>query len=146
MSDVALELRKVIDEALPRLKALSEVEASAQRGAGKWVRKEILGHLIDSASNNHQRFVRGQTVERLVLPGYEQEAWVRVQAYGRRTWAELLVLWEAYNRHLAHLIEIAPEARLATPCEIGGKEAVTLGWIMSDYVRHQRHHLAQILG
>jgi hypothetical protein len=146
VSDVARDLRAVVDEALPRLQGLSETEAEAQRGTGKWSRKEILGHLIDSAANNHQRFVRGQIAERLVLPGYEQDTWVRLQGYRRRSWAELLLLWEAYNRHLAHVIELAPAARLDTPCAIGDNDPVTLGWIMSDYVRHQRHHLAQILG
>jgi hypothetical protein len=109
------------------------------------VRKEILGHLIDSAANNHQRFVRGRLADRLVAPGYDQDAWVEVHAYKARPWAELLDLWAALNRHLAHVLETTPAERRATPCTIGDDPEATLEWVARDYVRHLRHHLAQIL-
>ena len=138
------DLRSALVECLPKLQALSEGAASAKRSEGKWARKEVLGHLIDSAVNNHQRFVRAQLQARLVWPGYEQEAWVRVQRYAERSWRELLFLWEALNLHLAHVMEAVPAERLETPCVIDDKP-VTLGWLMTDYVRHLRHHVAQIL-
>jgi hypothetical protein len=145
MPSAAEELRLSLAEALPRLSALSETQAAAARGESKWTRKEVLGHLIDSALNNHQRFVRAQLAERLVFPGYEQAAWVAVERPGARLWTELISLWEALNRHVAHVMAAVPEGRLAIECVIGGGAPVTLGWLMSDYVRHLRHHLAQIL-
>lgn len=145
MSDVAEQLRTALFEARPKLNRVSETEAAREAGAGKWVKKEILGHLIDSALNNHQRFVRAQLADRLVWPGYEQNAWVSVQNYKERSWSELLGLWEQLNRHLIHVMASVPLSRLATPCVVGDNEQVTLGWLMSDYVRHLRHHLSQIL-
>jgi hypothetical protein len=145
MPNPADGLRSALDEALPGLRALSEARAGEERGPGKWSRKEILGHLIDSAANNHQRFVRAQSVERLVWPGYEQDAWVAVQAYRNRSWEELLALWEALNRHLVHVMAAVPAGRLATECVIGDHPPTTLEWWMTDYTRHLKHHLAQIL-
>jgi hypothetical protein len=104
----------------------------------------VLGHLIDSALNNHQRFVRAQLSESLAFPGYEQESWVRVQAYQDGRWPELVALWTALNAHLAHVIGRIDEEALERPCKIGGGAPVTLRYLAEDYVRHLRHHLVQI--
>lgn len=143
MNDAAEHLRQSVSEFLPKLKTLSESEAATRRG-DKWSPKEILGHLIDSAANNHQRFVRAQLVDELVSPGYEQDAWVSVQKYQHRSWQDLLSFWEHYNRHLAHVIDVVPQGRLQTKCVIGENEPVTLDFLMVDYVRHLRHHLEEI--
>ncbi|HZP33216.1 MAG TPA: DinB family protein [Candidatus Acidoferrales bacterium] len=145
MTTAAEELTGVVAQNLPKLRTLSEEEVMRSRGTGKWVKKEILGHLIDSAVNNHQRFVRAQLSGRLVWPGYEQDRWVAVQKYRERSWAEIVILWEQLNRHLAHVMANVPAERLGTKCVIGEGEPVTLEWLMSDYVRHLRHHLDQIL-
>jgi hypothetical protein len=137
-------LSAALEAALPRLRAISEEQAGAARGPDKWTRKEVLGHLIDSAANNHQRFVRAPRVERFVGPGYEQDAWVAAQAYRERPWQELLVLWEALNRHLVHVMAHVPADRLATECVIGDNPPSPLEWWMNDYTRHLNHHLAQI--
>lgn len=145
MTKAAEELSAVVSQSLAKLQALSEAEVMRSRGAGKWVKKEILGHLIDSAVNNHQRFVRAQTTERLIWPGYEQDRWVALQKYRERPWAEVVGVWEGLNRHIAHVMAHVPPERLGTTCVIGDNEPVTLEWLMGDYVRHLRHHLEQIL-
>ena len=127
-----------------QLRALDDERASWQRAPGKWSPKQVLGHLIDSAANNHQRFVRAQIVDELVDPGYAQERWVSSQRYTDRPWAELVDLWGAYNRHLAHVIAAIPESRRDTPIRIGGDAPVTLSWVALDYVAHIQHHLRQI--
>lgn len=145
MQDVAHDIERILDETLPRLLAFDDGAARFVRLGGLWTRKEILGHLIDSATNNHQRFVRAQLQQELVFPGYEQEGWVAVQAYAARPWPPLVALWDALNRHVAHVIARIPESRLATPVRLGGGKPVTLEVVARDYVRHLRHHLEQIL-
>jgi hypothetical protein len=144
MMKAAAELRAIVSDSVEKLQALSEDEVMRARGAGKWVKKEILGHLIDSALNNQQRFVRAQITERLVWPGYEQDHWVSLQKYRERPWSEVVELWEQLNRHIAHVMANVPAGRLNTKCAIGDDDPVTLEWLMSDYVRHLRHHLNQI--
>jgi hypothetical protein len=100
--------------------------------------------LIDSAANNHQRFVRAQYVDPLIFPKYEQNEWVRAQAYDEVDWAELLDLWQCYNRHLAHVIRHVPARSLNTRCVIGDYEPMTLQALIEDYVVHLKHHLAKI--
>src|SRR5262245_61396635 len=96
--------RTTVTRGAERMLAIPDREARVPRAPGKWSRKEILGHLIDSAANNHARFVRGQASDDLVFSGYDQEAWVRTQRYNERPWADLVALWREYNLHLAHVI------------------------------------------
>lgn len=144
MSELTTELRAEVDRAEKTLRNLGEKDVTQSRGPGKWIRKEILGHLIDSAANNHQRFVRAQLADKYVGPEYDQEAWVAAQRYRERPWPELVDLWVALNRHLAAVIEAVPAEKLPTPCVIGGGEPHPLEWVMHDYLRHLRHHLLQL--
>ena len=142
--DVAADLRRTIDSALPVLQAMTEADAERPRAPGKWCPKQVLGHLIDSAANNHQRFVRGQQGSELVTPAYAQDHWVASQAYMARSWRELTSFWHAYNQHLAHVIERIPADRARVRCTIGANQPVTLAFVADDYVAHMRHHLGQI--
>ena len=144
MIGLANTLRDEVSSAARAFRQWSEADASADRGPGKWTRKEILGHLIDSAANNHQRFVRAQFTSPFVWPGYEQEAWVSVHGYRRRPWGQLVDLWVSLNEHVAAVIERMPQEKLPTPCAIGGGEPKPLEWWMTDYLNHLKHHLEQI--
>jgi hypothetical protein len=147
------DLRAAVNAATPKLLALGG--ASATRPApGKWSPREIIGHLIDSASNNHQRFVRGQLQDDLVFPGYAQDDWVRIGRYADAPWADLVTLWRTFNLQLARVMEgtaedirLRPRARHSFD-EIGvslaPNEAARLDLVMSDYVLHLQHHLSQI--
>jgi hypothetical protein len=118
--------------------------ADAPRADGRWSRKQILGHLIDSAANNHQRFVRGQHQRDLPTPAYAQEQWVETERFEDREWTDLVQFWIAYNRHLLHLMKHVSPEYLGSIIRIGNFEPATLEFVMVDYVSHLKHHLRQI--
>ena len=138
------QLRTLVEVTEPRLRQISEAESVLPALPGGWSRKQVLGHLIDSASNNHQRFVRALLQPSLDFPGYDQNGNVRVQAIQEAEWSLLVSLWSAYNRYLAHLIACIPASKLDTACRIGASEPVTLAFLVSDYLTHLSHHLRQI--
>jgi hypothetical protein len=140
----AAELESVVAASVPALHALGEEAAGLRPAPERWSKKEVLGHLIDSAANNHQRFVRLQLESPLTLPSYTQNDWVRIQRYHTRPWRELVELWAAYNRHLVHVLRGA-DASAAANVWHGPSGDVALSFLMGDYLRHLKHHLAQIL-
>jgi hypothetical protein len=139
------------------LRAISE-EASARIPApGEWSPRQTIGHLIDSASNNHQRFMRAAWQDDLVFPGYAQDEWVELQRYQETAWSDLVALWSSFNRHIARvMIAIPDEIRLRVHTRHNLNELAmraparadqaTLDYFMSDYVYHLEHHVAGILG
>ncbi|MEO6393384.1 MAG: DinB family protein [Pyrinomonadaceae bacterium] len=148
--------RLTIEEATLWLREMSDEESLVPRTAGKWSPREIIGHLIDSAANNHQRFVRAQFVDHLSFDGYDQEDWVRVENYANESWPLLIDLWRAYNLHLLHVMAATPPEQLTRMRThhtlhriawqtVPENEPVTLEYFMRDYVGHLEHHLAQIL-
>ena len=118
---------------------------TASRGEGKWTRIELLGHLVDSAANNHQRFVRALAQPRLDWPGYDQVAHVAVQRYSEADPGSVSSLWAAYNRHISHVLRQVSPAQTQTPCRIGDAPEMTLSELASDYIAHLEHHLRQLL-
>jgi len=145
VSDVAEELSSLVSQTAPAFEAIGEAGSLKPRGPGTWSRKQILGHVIDSALNNVHRFVRAQQEDELVMADYDQPAWVAAGGYQERPWADLVRLWAGLNDQLAHVISGIPAEHLETPCRIGGSEPLTLEFLVRDYLRHLRHHLQQIL-
>jgi hypothetical protein len=144
MKELSQKLLSVVDTAEPRLRAISASESAKPLLAGGWSRKQVVAHLIDSASNNHQRFVRAVQQTSLDFPGYDQDGNMRVQAPQEADWPLLVSLWASYNRYLAHVIAHLPASKLETPCRIGSGEPVTLDFLARDYLTHLVHHLGQI--
>jgi hypothetical protein len=146
-ADLAAYLQKTVAAELPQLRAVPDEATTAPNrpsGVG-WSRREELGHLIDSAVNNHARIVRAALQPSYEGPGYEQDAWIAVHRYQETAWPELVLLWHAHNRVLVPLIGGLPDAKLDTPCTVGGHEPTSLGFLIDDYVLHMRHHLDQVL-
>jgi hypothetical protein len=156
MDQFLADFRQTIEDGRTRLLAMTADDARI--GApGMWSPKQIVGHLIDSAANNHQRFVRAQFTDDLICPGYEQEAWVETQKYNDASWADLVNLWTAYNLHLVHLVSVMDEDPLTRQRNSHNLDKVaftavpkdsptTLEYFIRDYVDHLRHHLKQIFG
>lgn len=145
-TDISQRLSATLDEALPMLHKIAEEQAVTKPQPKKWSKKEIIGHLLDSASNNHQRFTRAAIQGSLNFPAYDQDPLVALERFQEMRWSELLKFWEGYNRFLAHVIAGLPQGKAATQCIIGDHDPVTLEWLASDYVEHLKHHLNQILG
>jgi len=145
-ADTGSDLERTLDHAHPLLEAVSEEEASQRPRPEKWSKKEILGHQLDSASNNHQRFVRAALQGELTFPGYSQNELVKLQGFHAMKWDSLIEFWVAYNRFLATVLRRLPAEAESVRCVIGKNPPATLGWIAQDYVEHLKHHLNQILG
>jgi hypothetical protein len=142
--DLAQLLQKSIDADLPFLRAIAENDA-AIKPPGHWSRKEELGHLIDSASNNHLRFVRATLEPTYHGQSYDQNGCVNLHGYQEMSWTELVDFWQSYNHLLAKLVARIPEGELSTPCRVGDSAQVTLRFLIEDYVAHMQHHLDHIL-
>ena len=145
-SPIASDLGRTVAQAKPLLLKLDNADTTARPAEGKWSKKEILGHLLDSASNNHQRFVRAALQGSLTFPGYDQNSLVDLQRFADVDWNFLVDFWAAYNRFLAHVINSLPAEAAGIACNIGNNAPATFGWIAEDYVAHLKHHLNQILG
>ena len=144
LRETAASLRLLVAEYEGPFLQIPDSAAGRAPAPDKWSRKQILGHLIDSAANNHQRFIRLQLAQELRFPGYEQDRWVDRNSYADEPWPELVTLWAAYNRHLAHVIEHIDPSTLNSVWE-SGETRSALGFIVGDYPVHLRHHAAQIL-
>lgn len=149
------DFQETIETAATRLKEISDEESMKPFSEDKWSAKQIVGHLIDSAANNHQRFVRGQFQGNLIFQGYNQDEWVSSQQYNSESWSLLIELWRTYNLHLHHVMANSNERarrqmhhdhtlnKIAFN-QVSVDEPATLEYVMRDYIVHLKSHLEQI--
>lgn len=137
-------LQHLCDKIPDLLSAIDDAVFSEKSSPEKWSKKEIIGHLIDSATNNHHRFIRGQfeATPRIV---YDQNKWNQYGCYQQMKGPQVISFWAAYNRQLLELVKLIPETQLACTVDMGGEQAVGLDFVITDYVRHMEHHLRQVL-
>jgi len=139
-------LQSVIAADEPKLRAISEESANTRPGGGVgWSRKQELGHLIDSAINNRLRFTKAALEGELMTPLYDGPGSVELGGYAETAWSALIDLWKALNQSLGALVDRIPRERLSAPCRLGDADAVSLGFIIDDYILHMQHHLDHIL-
>ena len=144
MRQASQKLLSVVDSFEPRLRTITAQQSADPALPGGWSARQLLGHLIDSASNNHQRFVRAALQPSLDYPAYDQNGNIRVQAVQDADWDLLISLWASYNRYLAHVIAHLPAWKRSTPCRVGAGDPVTLEFLVDDYLVHLLHHLEQL--
>jgi hypothetical protein len=145
-TELAQGFRGELNELLATLRSVDPALAEIPWRAGGWTRKQIVGHLLDSAANNRQRFVRAASEGRYAGPKYAQEAWVAAHGYADQEWETLLRWWQVEHEILAAVVDRVPEEWLATECVVGDDAPVTLRFLIEDYLAHQRWHLAQMTG
>lgn len=148
-------LKEITLAAFEQLITTEEQDAEKRPGYGKWSAKEIMGHLIDSATNNQVRFVKAQNSDELIGQGYDQDAWVEAQNYQAVNWHDILILWRQMNLHISHLMEQTPDdvkdrershhnLHQIAFHTIPKDQSATLDYFMEDYVVHLKHHLGQV--
>jgi hypothetical protein len=141
---LAQEFRAELNALHAALIALSPDLADTPWRTGGWTRKQIVGHLLDSAANNRQRFVRAAIHGSFTGPDYAQDAWVAAHGYAGQSWETLLRWWKVEHEILAAAVDNIPEARLSASCTVGENAPVSLRFLIEDYLRHQRWHFTQL--
>jgi hypothetical protein len=144
MKELSAKLVRTVETAEPILRRVTEEDSQQPVLKGGWSRKQVIGHLIDSASNNHQRFTRASLQGSLEFPHYDQDGCIRVANIAHADWSLLIALWVNYNLYLAHVIANLPVKQLGAQCRIGEDQPVTLKFLAEDYLTHMLHHLGQI--
>lgn len=124
---------------------LSKEQVNDKPYPGKWSKKEILGHLIDSAVNNTARLIKGQ-IEPLKIEEYRQDEWVESQNYQSYDEDELIRTWSYLNQHLLNAVRNIKGNTWEKECQLSDGRNVTLRWLYYDYLAHMKHHLRQIFG
>ena len=138
------QLRAILAALPGRLAAISNERAGAKPAPESWSAKQELGHLIDSAANNHQRIVRAQLENNLALPSYDGDRWVDIHGYQNREWSDLIASWRNGNSQLLAAAEAAPQEAWSHLLTVGDSEPLTLGFVLDDYVVHMASHLRHI--
>ena len=142
---IAAEFRRELGVLQAMLLGLNPELADTPWRTGGWTRKQIVGHLLDSAANSQQRFVRAATDGFYAGPKYAQDAWVAAHGYAEQDWETLLRWWQTEHEILAAVVDRIPEERLGAECVVGDDAPVTLKFLIEDYLEHQRWHFRQLM-
>ncbi len=138
------ELAQRITDVVWRLRTITDRAATMPISEGEWTAKQLVGHLVDSAMNNHQRLIRAQINDHLVdgvlrIDGYEQAQWVEANGWAGRPWADLIALWEALNQQIVWLLHRFPDSAWRVPVSLSGADPLPLEDLL-DYIEHLDHH------
>ena len=146
MKEVASELEFIITTFSERISEIPELEFSAKPSPHKWSKKEVLGHLIDSAENNLRRFICAQYESQPKIR-YEQNFWVEANDYRNAPSQEVIENWKLVNLKICRVLSSMPRENYSKSCDTGKDtpNLHSLDWLAIDYVKHLKHHLNQII-
>jgi hypothetical protein len=146
MKTIVEDLKDVLNQMEPAVRSIPEPEFSAKPRPEKWSKKEVIGHLIDSAQNNLRRFISARTEDRPRIT-YEQDFWVSANAYQSARGEDLITLWRLLNERICSILLAMPSSSYGTLCNTGKAEPQyrTIEWLAADYVKHMKHHLNQVI-
>jgi hypothetical protein len=143
IEQVISKLINIIDVAPKILEQISEEEMSEKPSKNKWSKKEILGHLIDSAIHNHQRIIRGQ-FENIPEINYDQNKWNEYNFYQQLDSKQIIMFWTIYNKHLIEIIKRIPKDNIQKQIKVN-ENLFAIELIIIDYLKHLEHHLKQVI-
>ncbi|MEO7923175.1 MAG: DinB family protein [Chitinophagaceae bacterium] len=142
MKTIAEELAKLIDQHRVALQAIPADKMSFKPSLLKWSRKEIIGHLVDSAQSNIRRFIVAQYEDTPHIV-YNQDKWVAIAGYQQWDTNDLIILWYLLNKQIVAILKNSPEEMRERTCLT--QDVHSLEWLAADYVKHLRHHLHMVL-
>ena len=146
MTNVTVAIQRLtflLDIIPSKLEEINEADYTFKPSQFQWSKKEILGHLIDSATNNHQRFIRIQYENEPVI-FYDQNQWNTLSHYNEISTPHLIKFWKLYNQHIVEIVQVIPTKNFY---RLGiGKDGqkFPLHYYITDYVQHLEHHLKQL--
>ena len=142
MTYIAATLETLINEYLPKLNSLTEDEFAYKPSPTKWSKKELIGHLIDSAQSNLRRFVVAQYEESPAI-NYNQDKWVTINNYQHEDVKDIIKLWYLLNRQIAFVLKNTSAEMSQRICITSA--SYTIEWLAQDYIKHLTHHIHQVL-
>ncbi|MFZ6010273.1 MAG: DinB family protein [Bacteroidota bacterium] len=147
MELVISELRQIVESYSNKIGNITDVDFSAKPLPHKWSKKEVLGHLIDSAQNNLRRFICGQYEPAPPKIVYDQDFWVIANGYKEINKQDVITYWKLINFQICSVLRNMPAGNYAKVCDTGktSTNLHSLQWLAEDYVKHLKHHLNQII-
>jgi hypothetical protein len=147
MQKIAAELHQIIDDFTTRFSTIRDEDFAVKPQPNKWSKKEVLGHLIDSAHNNLRRFITGQYEPSPPHIIYDQDFWVNTNSYNSSKKEDVIVLWRLMNERICTVLETMPEKNHSKLCNTGkdSEQLHSLHFLAEDYVKHLKHHINQII-
>ena len=142
MIATATELEKIINDYLTGLNSLTEDELAYKPLPAKWSKKELMGHLTDSAQNNIRRFIVAQYEDNPTIT-YNQDNWVAINNYQQWEAKDLITLWYLLNRQVIMILKNISDEASQRICRTGTSN--TIEWLAQDYIKHLKHHIHQVL-
>ena len=143
MQNTIATLENLIPDYTKQLNLLAPESFSNKPNPEKWSKKEILGHLIDSAQTNIRRIVIAQYEDNPTIL-YKQNEWVSISGYQHYADKDLIELWALINKHYCHILKNVPPGMVKRICTTQAEH--TLEWLAADYVIHLKHHMHVVLG